>query len=151
MVQLRRESKPDSPRPTHFARPRAPARRLIAPPCRTIVASLLAGVKMAADSLRPIARALLSVSDKSGLVPFAQALAGRGIELLSPGGTAKALAEAGLKVAEVEDVTGFPEMLDGRVKTLHPAIHGGLLPRADPPDPAPTLPPPGIPPIHPLL
>src|SRR5712671_1635366 len=133
MVQLRRESKPDSPRPTHFARPRAPARRLIAPPCRTIVASLLAGVKMAADSLRPIARALLSVSDKSGLVPFAQALAGRGIELLSTGGTAKALAEAGLKVAEVEDVTGFPEMLDGRVKTLHPAIHGGLLARRDDP------------------
>ncbi len=134
MVQLRRESKPDSPRPTHFARPRAPARRLIAPPCRTIVASLLAGVKMAADSLRPIARALLSVSDKSGLVPFAQALAGRGIELLSTGGTAKALAEAGLKVAEVEDVTGFPEMLDGRVKTLHPAIHGGLLARRDRPE-----------------
>src|SRR5216684_2503708 len=134
MVQLRRESKPDSPRPTHFARPPAPARRLIAPPCRTIVASLLAGVKMAADSLRPIARALLSVSDKSGLVPFAQALAGRGIELLSTGGTAKALAEAGLKVAEVEDVTGFPEMLDGRVKTLHPAIHGGLLARRDRPE-----------------
>jgi len=95
---------------------------------------LLAGVKMAADSLRPIARALLSVSDKSGLVPFAQALAGRGIELLSTGGTAKALAEAGLKVAEVEDVTGFPEMLDGRVKTLHPAIHGGLLARRDRPE-----------------
>src|SRR6266852_197901 len=139
MVQLRRESKPDSPRPTHFARPRAPARRLIAPPRRTIVASLLAGVKMAADSLRPIARALLSVSDKSGLVPFAQALAGRGIELLSTGGTAKALAEAGLKVAEVEDVTGFPEMLDGRVKTLHPAIHGGLLARRDRPDHVATL------------
>src|SRR5258707_14156535 len=89
---------------------------------------------MAADTLRPIARALLSVSDKSGRVPVAQALAGRGIELLSTGGTAKALAEAGLKVAEVEDVTGFPEMLDGRVKTLHPAIHGGLLALRDRPE-----------------
>src|SRR5258708_199160 len=151
MVQLRRESKPDSPRPTHFARPRAPARRLIAPPCRTIVASLLAGVKMAADSLRPIARALLSVSDKSGLVPFAQALEGRGIELLSTGGTAKALAEAGLKVAEVEDVTGFPEMLDGRVKTLHPAIHGGLLARRDRPEHEPALARHGIRPIDLLV
>jgi len=89
---------------------------------------------MAADTLRPIARALLSVSDKTGLVPFAQALAGRGVELLSTGGTAKALAEAGLKIVEVADVTGFPEMLDGRVKTLHPAIHGGLLARRDRPE-----------------
>ena len=89
---------------------------------------------MAADTLRPIARALLSVSDKTGLVPFAQALAARGVELLSTGGTARALAEAGLEVVEVADVTGFPEMLDGRVKTLHPAIHGGLLARRDQPD-----------------
>jgi phosphoribosylaminoimidazolecarboxamide formyltransferase / IMP cyclohydrolase len=81
------------------------------------------------DRLRPIARALLSVSDKTGLVAFAQALAARGVELVSTGGTAKALAEAGLKVQDVAAVTGFPEMLDGRVKTLHPAIHGGLLAR----------------------
>jgi phosphoribosylaminoimidazolecarboxamide formyltransferase / IMP cyclohydrolase len=100
---------------------------------------LLAGVTMATDTLRPIARALLSVSDKTGLVPFAQALAGRGVELLSTGGTAKALAEAGLKVVEIAEVTGFPEMLDGRVKTLHPAIHGGLLARRDRPEHAAAL------------
>src|ERR1700731_4282665 len=70
--------------------------------------ALLAGVTMAADTLRPIARALLSVSDNTGLIPFAQALAGRGVELLSTGGTAKALAEAGLQVVDVADVTGFP-------------------------------------------
>jgi phosphoribosylaminoimidazolecarboxamide formyltransferase / IMP cyclohydrolase len=84
-------------------------------------------------SLRPIARALFSASDKTGLVPFAQALAARGVELISTGGTAKALAAAGLKVIEVAEITGFPEMLDGRVKTLHPAIHGGLLARRDDP------------------
>jgi phosphoribosylaminoimidazolecarboxamide formyltransferase/IMP cyclohydrolase len=89
---------------------------------------------MAADTLRPIARALLSVSDKTGLVPFAQALAGRGVEVLSTGGTARALTEAGLTVVEVAEVTGFPEMLDGRVKTLHPAIHGGLLAQRDRPE-----------------
>ncbi len=75
----------------------------------------------------PIRRALLSVSDKTGLIPFATFLARHGVELLSTGGTAKALAEAGLAVIEVADHTGFPEMLDGRVKTLHPVIHGGLL------------------------
>jgi len=78
-------------------------------------------------SPRRISRALLSVSDKSGLVPFAQALAGYGIELVSTGGTAKALKDAGLKVIDVSDLTGFPEMMDGRVKTLHPKVHGGLL------------------------
>jgi phosphoribosylaminoimidazolecarboxamide formyltransferase/IMP cyclohydrolase len=77
--------------------------------------------------LRRIARALISVSDKSGLVDFARALAGHGIELISTGGTAKAIAEAGLKVRDVADLTGFPEMMDGRVKTLHPKVHGGLL------------------------
>src|SRR6516162_1395157 len=77
--------------------------------------------------LRRISRALISVSDKTGLVDFAQALAERGIELISTGGTRKALADAGLKVVDVSDVTGFPEMMDGRVKTLHPKIHGGLL------------------------
>src|ERR1700741_1321628 len=76
---------------------------------------------------RRITRALLSVSDKSGLVDFARALAGHGIELVSTGGTAKALAAAGLKVRDVSDLTGFPEMMDGRVKTLHPTVHGGLL------------------------
>jgi phosphoribosylaminoimidazolecarboxamide formyltransferase/IMP cyclohydrolase len=79
-------------------------------------------------------RALLSVSDKSGLVDFARALAGRGWELVSTGGTARALREAGLAVADVSDVTRFPEMLDGRVKTLHPAVHGGLLARRDLPE-----------------
>jgi phosphoribosylaminoimidazolecarboxamide formyltransferase/IMP cyclohydrolase len=74
-------------------------------------------------------RALLSLSNKSGLVPFARRLAALGCELVSTGGTAKALAEAGLPVINVSDVTGFPEMLDGRVKTLHPKIHGGILAR----------------------
>ena len=74
-----------------------------------------------------IERALLSVFDKTGLVPFAQDLARAGVELISTGGTAKALREAGLKVIELGDYTGFPEMLDGRVKTLHPKVHGGLL------------------------
>ncbi len=74
-----------------------------------------------------IRRALLSVSDKTGLVDFAQALAAHGIELLSTGGTAKALREAGLTVKDVSEHTGFPEMMDGRVKTLHPKIHGGFL------------------------
>jgi phosphoribosylaminoimidazolecarboxamide formyltransferase/IMP cyclohydrolase len=72
-------------------------------------------------------RALLSVSDKTGLVPFAQGLVGLGVELMSTGGTARALRGASLTVTDVANVTGFPEMLDGRVKTLHPRIHGGLL------------------------
>src|SRR6266700_1476246 len=74
-----------------------------------------------------IQRALLSVSDKTGLVPFAQTLAAAGVELISTGGTAKALRDAGLAVKDVSEHTGFPEMLDGRVKTLHPKVHGGLL------------------------
>ncbi|MBC7728204.1 MAG: bifunctional phosphoribosylaminoimidazolecarboxamide formyltransferase/IMP cyclohydrolase, partial [Microbacteriaceae bacterium] len=78
--------------------------------------------------------ALLSVSDKTGIVEFAQALHARGIRLLSTGGTARLLADAGLAVTEVAEVTGFPEMLDGRVKTLHPRIHGGLLARRDLPE-----------------
>ena len=80
-----------------------------------------------AESLRRISRALLSVSDKSGLIEFARALSGFGIDLVSTGGTAKALKEAGLSVTDVADLTGFPEMMDGRVKTLHPGVHGGLL------------------------
>ena len=74
-----------------------------------------------------IQRALLSVSDKTGLVPFAQILAAAGVELISTGGTAKTLREAGLAVKDISEHTGFPEMLDGRVKTLHPKVHGGLL------------------------
>lgn len=74
-----------------------------------------------------IKRALISVSDKADLIPFARALASRGVELISTGGTAKALADAGLPVTPIDQVTGFPEMLDGRVKTLHPAVHAGLL------------------------
>ncbi len=77
--------------------------------------------------LKPIRRALLSVTDKSGLIPFAQALASHGVELVSTGGTAKALRDAGLDVRDISDLTGFPEMLDGRVKTLHPKVHGGIL------------------------
>ncbi len=77
--------------------------------------------------IAPIRRALLSVSDKTGLIDLGRALASQGVELLSTGGSAKALRDAGLDVRDVADVTGFPEMMDGRVKTLHPAVHGGLL------------------------
>ncbi|MFO7920814.1 MAG: bifunctional phosphoribosylaminoimidazolecarboxamide formyltransferase/IMP cyclohydrolase [Nioella sp.] len=77
--------------------------------------------------LAPLRRALLSVSDKTGLVDLARALAARGVELLSTGGSARALRAAGLTVRDVAEVTGFPEMMDGRVKTLHPMVHGGLL------------------------
>ena len=83
---------------------------------------------MTADRL-PVRRALLSVSDKTGLVELARALAARNIELLSTGGTAKAIRDAGLAVRDVSEVTGFPEIMDGRVKTLHPKVHGGLLGR----------------------
>jgi phosphoribosylaminoimidazolecarboxamide formyltransferase/IMP cyclohydrolase len=79
------------------------------------------------DHPRRVTRALLSVSDKSGLIEFARALVSHGIDLVSTGGTAKAIAAAGLKVRDVSDLTGFPEMMDGRVKTLHPKVHGGLL------------------------
>jgi phosphoribosylaminoimidazolecarboxamide formyltransferase/IMP cyclohydrolase len=83
--------------------------------------------------LVPVTRALLSVSDKEGLVELGRALAGHGVELVSTGGTAKALREAGLTVADISDLTGFPEMMDGRVKTLHPKVHGGLLAVRDEP------------------
>ena len=85
------------------------------------------------NSLAPIKRALLSVSDKTGLVEFGKALAAHGVELLSTGGTAKALRDAGLTVVDVAEVTGFPEMMDGRVKTPHPVVHGGLLALRDNP------------------
>ncbi|PMH46223.1 bifunctional phosphoribosylaminoimidazolecarboxamide formyltransferase/IMP cyclohydrolase [Vibrio sp. 10N.286.49.B3] len=78
---------------------------------------------------RPVRRALISVSDKTGIVEFAQALTNRGVDILSTGGTARLLAEKGISVTEVSDYTGFPEMMDGRVKTLHPKVHGGVLGR----------------------
>lgn len=81
--------------------------------------------------LVPMRRALLSVSDKTGLIELARALHARGVTLISTGGTAKAIADAGIPVTGIEEVTGFPEMLDGRVKTLHPLVHGGLLGRRD--------------------
>jgi len=80
-----------------------------------------------------IKRALISVSNKKGLVEFARTLAEQGVEILSTGGTAKALRDAGIPVKDVSEHTGSPEMLDGRVKTLHPKIHGGLLSRRDNP------------------
>src|SRR5215475_224029 len=80
-----------------------------------------------AEQIQRVTRALLSVSDKSGLVDFARALTELGVDLISTGGTSCALSEAGLAVRDVSDLTGFPEMMDGRVKTLHPKVHGGLL------------------------
>jgi len=94
-----------------------------------------------------VRRALISVHDKTGIIAFAQALAALGVEILSTGGTAKLLREAGVAVREVSDVTGFPEMLDGRVKTLHPGIHGGLLARRDVPEHLAALEKHGIAPI----
>src|SRR5713101_7845735 len=79
------------------------------------------------DHPRRVTRALLSVSDKTGMIEFARTLAGHGVDLVSTGGTAKAIAAAGLKVSDVSELTGSPEMMDGRVKTLHPKVHGGLL------------------------
>ena len=90
-------------------------------------------------TIRKISRALLSVSDKTGLIEFAKGLAGHGVMLISTGGTAKALREAGLAVSDVSDVTNFPEMMDGRVKTLHPMVHGGLLSLRDKPEHAAAM------------
>jgi phosphoribosylaminoimidazolecarboxamide formyltransferase / IMP cyclohydrolase len=103
------------------------------------------------ERLRRVTRALISVSDKSGLAEFARALAGHGIALISTGGTAKALAAAGLAARDVADLTGFPEMLDGRVKTLHPKVHGGLLAIRDDPDHAAAMQAHGIDPIDLLV
>ena len=86
---------------------------------------------MAAADLIPVTRALISVSDKTGLAELGKALDGHGIEILSTGGSARALAGTGVPVVEVGDYTGFPEMMDGRVKTLQPKIHGGILARRD--------------------
>jgi phosphoribosylaminoimidazolecarboxamide formyltransferase/IMP cyclohydrolase len=79
------------------------------------------------SELRKISRALISVSDKTGIVEFAQALNQQGVEILSTGGTFKLLKENAIQVVEVSEYTGFPEMMDGRVKTLHPKVHGGIL------------------------
>jgi phosphoribosylaminoimidazolecarboxamide formyltransferase/IMP cyclohydrolase len=103
------------------------------------------------DHPRRVTRALLSVSDKTGLIEFARALAGHGIHLVSTGGTAKAIAAAGLKVSDVSDLTGFPEMMDGRVKTLHPKVHGGLLAIRDNADHAKAMKDHGIAPIDLLV
>src|SRR5436309_2627910 len=94
-----------------------------------------------------VRRALVSVHDKNGLVDLGRALAALGIEILSTGGTARLLRESGVAVRDVSDVTGFPEMMDGRVKTLHPKIHGGILARRDVPAHLQALEEHGIPPI----
>src|SRR2546427_7450361 len=84
--------------------------------------------------LRKIRRALISVSDKTGIVDFARELKTFGVEIISTGGTAQTLRDAGIEVRDVSDLTGFPEMMDGRVKTLHPKIHGALLAVRDNPE-----------------
>ena len=90
---------------------------------------------MSDAGLAPVRRALISVSDKNGIVEFAKALAAGGVEILSTGGTCRLLRDEGVTVVEVSDHTGFPEMMDGRVKTLHPKIHGGILGRRGVDDP----------------
>ena len=94
-----------------------------------------------------IKQALISVSDKTGVLDFARELSALGVKILSTGGTAKLLADNGLAVTEVADYTGFPEMLDGRVKTLHPKVHGGILARRDFPEHVAALEEHGIPTI----
>jgi len=84
--------------------------------------------------MRPIQRAIISVTDKAGIVDFAASLSGLGVEILSTGGTAKAIRDGGVTVKDISEHTGFPEMLDGRVKTLHPKVHGGLLGVRDNPE-----------------
>jgi phosphoribosylaminoimidazolecarboxamide formyltransferase / IMP cyclohydrolase len=84
--------------------------------------------------MRKIERAIISLTDKSGIAEFAKSLGGFGVEILSTGGTAKALRDAGVSVKDISEYTGFPEMLDGRVKTLHPKVHGGLLGMRDNPE-----------------
>src|SRR5215217_9082269 len=86
------------------------------------------------ENLRPIRRALISVSDKTGIVDFARELTSFNIEIISTGGTAKTLRDGGITVRDISDLTGFPEMMDGRVKTLHPRVHGGLLAIRDNPE-----------------
>ncbi len=107
----------------------------------------VAAKNIPAPDLVPVRRALLSVSDKTGLEALARGLADKGVELVSTGGTAKAIAAAGLAVQDVSDVTGFPEIMDGRVKTLHPLVHGGLLAVRDDPEHATAMEAHGILPI----
>src|SRR5579862_5024472 len=128
-----RESCIKSRRPIHFR------------PLRVVARNAMA------SHLRRITRALLSVSDKNGLTEFARQLASHGIEFISTGGTAKALQDAGLKVIDVSMLTGFPEMMDGRVKTLHPKVHGGLLGIRDNKDHAGAMEQHGIKPIDLLV
>ncbi|PTE08128.1 bifunctional phosphoribosylaminoimidazolecarboxamide formyltransferase/IMP cyclohydrolase [Mesorhizobium helmanticense] len=99
----------------------------------------VAAKNIPAPDLVPVRRALLSVFDKTGLIDFARALAAAGVELVSTGGTAKAIAEAGMAVRDVSELTGFPEIMDGRVKTLHPSVHGALLGVRDDPDHAKAM------------
>ncbi|PDQ20321.1 bifunctional phosphoribosylaminoimidazolecarboxamide formyltransferase/inosine monophosphate cyclohydrolase [Mesorhizobium sanjuanii] len=99
----------------------------------------VAAKNIPAPDLVPVRRALLSVFDKTGLIDFARALAAAGVELISTGGTAKAIAEAGMAVRDVSELTGFPEIMDGRVKTLHPSVHGALLGVRDDPDHAKAM------------
>lgn len=96
--------------------------------------AVISSKKISPPDMVPVKRALLSVSDKTGLVDFAKALVERGVELVSTGGSCKTLADAGLPVKDISEVTGFPEIMDGRVKTLHPAVHGGLLAVRNDPD-----------------
>ncbi|MBO6738403.1 MAG: hypothetical protein JJ916_00960, partial [Phycisphaerales bacterium] len=84
-----------------------------------------------ASTLVKVTRALISVSDKSGIVDLARSLHELGVEIVSTGGTSKAIQDAGIPVVSIDELTGFPEMMDGRVKTLHPKVHGGLLARRD--------------------
>ena len=100
-----------------------------------------------APDLLPVRRALLSVSDKTGLTEFAAALAKAGVELVSTGGTSKAIADAGIAVRDISELTGFPEIMDGRVKTLHPSVHGGILGVRDDPEHAAAMREHGIEPI----
>ena len=107
--------------------PRLQTKTVLARPSSDMAAHIIGSIGgTQADSV-PIKRALLSVSDKTGLVELGKALAAKNVELLSTGGTAKALRAAGLQVQDVADYTGFPEMLGGRVKTLHPKVHGGIM------------------------
>ena len=103
---------------------------------------------MTETDLRPIRRALISVSDKTGIVDFARELTRFNVEIISTGGTAKTLRDAGINVRDVSDITGFPEMMDGRVKTLHPRVHGGLLAIRDNPEHVAAMKEHGIEPIE---
>src|SRR5918995_6713732 len=123
------------------------ARTLSQPAVKGRQPMAVAAKNILAPDLVPVRRALLSVFDKTGLIDFARALAAAGVELVSTGGTAKAIAEAGMAVRDVSDLTGFPEIMDGRVKTLHPSVHGALLGVRDDPEHAAAMKEHGIEPI----